>query len=149
MEAAAEEFIERGYEAARVSEVARRAGVTSGAVYARWRDKTEVMVAALDYIFEQILPNRRLETLEGEMQPPDLIVMLGECLLEHHHRREVLVQVFGSARNNEDIRHCLQRFLNEEADEISRIIDQGKQDGFADPRFSTAAMSLLCQATAL
>ena len=149
LEAAAEEFIERGYEAARVSEVARRAGVTSGAAYARWRDKTEVMVAALDYIFEQILPNRRLETLEGEMQPPDLIVMLGECLLEHNDRREVLVQVFGSARNNEKIRHCLQRFLNEEADEISRIIDQGKQDGFADPQLSTAAMSLLCQATAL
>ena len=150
MEAAAEEFIGRGYEAARVSEVARRAGVTSGAVYARWRDKTEVMVAALDYIiFEQMLPSRRLETLEDEMQPPDLIVMLGESLLEHNERREVLVQVFGSARNNEEIRHCLQRFLNEEADQISRIIDRGKQDGFADPQLSTAAMTLLCQATAL
>ena len=149
MEAAADEFIERGYDAARVTDVARRVGVTSGAVYARWRDKTEMLIAALDHVFAQILPCRRIETFEGEMQPPDLIVMLGESLLEHNQRREVLVQVFGSARNNEEIGHCLRRFLNEEADEISRIIDAGKQDGFADPQLSTAAMTLLCQAIGL
>ena len=149
LEAAAEEFIERGYDAARVADIARRAGVTTGAVYARWRDKTEVMVAALDYIFVQILPSRRLKNLEGEMQPPDLIVLLGESLLERNDQREVLVQVFGSARNNEEIRYCLQRFLNEEADQVSLIIDEGKQAGFTDPQLSTAAMTLLCQAAAL
>ena len=36
LEVAAKEFIERGYEAARVSDIARRAGVTTGAIYARW-----------------------------------------------------------------------------------------------------------------
>ena len=149
MEAAAEEFIERGYDAARVTDVARRVGVTSGAVYARWRDKTELMVAALDYIFAQILPSRRVEASGSEMQPPDLSAMLGASLLERNELREVLVQVFGSARNNEDIRRCLQEFLDEEADQVSRIIDAGKQDGFADPQLSTAAMTLLCQAVGL
>ena len=149
LEAAAAEFIERGYDAARVADIARRAEVTTGAVYARWRNKTEMMVAALDHIFAHLLPGTRFDSFPSEAQPPDLITMLGESLLEHNQLREVLVQVFGSARNNEEIRRCLQRFINEEADQVKSIVEQGRQGGFVDSRFSTASITLLSQAAAL
>lgn len=63
LEAAAAEFVEHGYDRAVVSDIARRAGVTTGAVYARWPHKSDVMVAALDRIFDEILPEQRIKDL--------------------------------------------------------------------------------------
>ena len=54
-------FVEHGFDAARVSAIARRAGLTSGAVYARWPTKSDVMAAALDYVFHKILPASRVK----------------------------------------------------------------------------------------
>ena len=142
--------MQRGYDAARVSEIARRASLTPGAVYARWRNKSETIVAGLDHIFEQILPDRKLgEDNEGNFSPPESIAALGAKLLVFDERRDVMTQVFGSARNNAGIQECLTRFLNEEADQFSRMIDRCKEEGLADPELSTAAMALICQAIAL
>ena len=150
LEAAAREFVEHGFDAARVSAIARRAGLTSGALYARWPTKTDVMVAALDHIFEQSLPaNRIKESGVDGMKAPDMIETLGASLLEVDDSRDVLVQVFGSARNNEQIKECLLKFLNQDAQQISEIIEEGKQAGFVDPELSTAAISLMCRAAAL
>ena len=150
LEAAASEFVEHGFDAARVSAIARRAGLTSGAVYARWPTKTDVMVAALDYIFQQSLPANRIKKsgVDG-MRAPDMIETLGASLLEPDASRDVLVQVFGSARNNEKIRECLLRFLNQDAQQVTDIIEEGKQAGFVDPGLSTAAVSLMCRSAAL
>ena len=147
LELAAEEFIERGHELARVSDIARRAGLTTGAVYGRWPHKTDVMVAALDHIFEQILPERRLKGEGADtMKPPDMMERLGDSLLSMDERRDVLVQVFGSARNNDAIRERLQDFLNEEARQLGHVIEEGKEAGFCDPAYSTAAITFLSQA---
>lgn len=150
MDAAAEEFLARGYEAARVSDIARRCGVTTGAVYARWRGKSEVLVAALDHVFHQILPEQRLKSLgEAGTRPDDMMTVLGASLVASNDLRDVMVQVFGSARNNEAIRASLRRFLNEEADQLSSIIETGKDLELCDPDLSTAALSLLSQAIGL
>ena len=147
LEQAAEEFIERGYELARVNDIARRAGLTAGAVYGRWPHKTDVMVAALDYIFEQILPEGRIKGAGADaMKPPDIMERLGDSLLSMDKRRDVLVQVFGSARNNDAIRERLQEFLDEEARQLGHVIDEGKEAGFCDPAYSTAAVAFLSQA---
>ena len=139
--------MEHGYEAARVTSIARRVGLTAGAVYARWPHKSDVMVAALDHIFQQILPERRLkELVAGETKSPDMMALLGESLLTRDESRDVMVQVFGSARNNADVRDCLQAFLNEEAQQLSRLIEEAKDADLCDSAFSTAAIALLCQA---
>ncbi len=142
--------MEHGFDAARVSAIARRAGLTSGAVYARWPTKSDVMAAALDYIFQTILPASRIkESGVDGMRPPDVMETLGTRLLEADESRDVLVQVFGSARNNEKIRECLLEFLNQDLQQIAAIVEEGKQAGFVDPELSTAAMALMCRATAL
>ena len=150
LDAAAEEFLERGYEAARVSEIARRAGVTTGAVYGRWRNKSEVLVAALGHVFEQILPEQRIKS-SGAIgtRPDEMISILGASLVAPNELRDVMVQVFGSARTNPAIRLSLGQFLNEEADQLRGIIEVGKNADLCDPDISTAAISLLCQAVGL
>jgi AcrR family transcriptional regulator len=42
--AAAEVFAERGYEGAALADIARRAGLTTGAVYSRFRNKAELLL---------------------------------------------------------------------------------------------------------
>ena len=147
LEAAAEEFIVRGYEAARVNDIARRVGVTAGAVYGRWPHKTDVLVAALEYTLEKILPEHELSNLGGaDAGSLDQLALLGTNLLASNPHKDVVTQVFGSARNNEAIRECLLEHLDEDADQLSRIVDQMKHDGFVDAGYSTTAIAFLCQA---
>ena len=147
LEAAAAEFVEYGYDKAVVSRVARRAGVTVGAVYSRWPTKSEVMVAALDYIFERLLPERRMNELGlVGMTTPEIMELWGMSLLSSNAVQDVLIQVFSGARNNPAIQARLQKFLNDQADHVSRLIEKGKHEGFHDPDLSTVAVTLLCQA---
>ena len=147
LEAASREFIERGYEAARVNEIARRVGVTAGAVYGRWPHKTDVLVAAVEYTLEKTLPEHELGNLGGaDAGSFDKLALLGTNLLAFNPYKDVVTQVFGSARNNEAIRECLLEHLDEDADQLSRIVDQMKHDGFVDPGYSTTAIAFLCQA---
>ncbi len=44
--AAIQVFVEQGYEQARVQDIARAAGLTTGAIYANFRDKRELRLAA-------------------------------------------------------------------------------------------------------
>jgi AcrR family transcriptional regulator len=48
VEAALEEFTTRGYEAATVAGIAERAGVTTGAVYAHFASKLDLLLASVD-----------------------------------------------------------------------------------------------------
>lgn len=150
LEAASREFMERGYEAARVSSIARRAGLTPGAVYARWPTKSDVIVAALEYIFERTLLSRRLKDAGVDsMRSQDMLEILGANLLVDGDTRDVMVQVFSSARNNEDIRECLRQYLHRRAQEIYDIFADSQEAGLVDPELSAAAISLMGQAAGI
>jgi TetR/AcrR family transcriptional repressor of uid operon len=47
VEAAAEVFSERGYDGAGVHQIARRAGLTTGAIYSRFSGKAELLAEAI------------------------------------------------------------------------------------------------------
>ena len=40
----------------------------------------------------------------------------------------------------------LQRFLTDQADQLSQIVERGKDEGFCDPELRAVALTLLCQA---
>lgn len=146
LDAAAAEFVEHGYDKAVVSDIARRAGVTTGAVYARWPHKSDVMVAALDRIFEEILPEQRIKDFGLDALPvDDIFVLWGAYLMSSDATQDVLVQVFGSARNNPAVQERLQRFLGDQADQLGHLVERGKQEGIFDPELSTAAVTLVIQ----
>ena len=147
LDAAATEFVEYGYEAAVISRVARRAGVTVGAVYSRWPTKTEVMVAALDHIFERLLPSERMQQLNvAELPTPAVLELWSAHLLSSDAVQDVLIQVFGSARNHPAVRERLQRFLNDQSDQLTYLIEKGKTEGPHNAALSTVAVTLMCQA---
>ena len=147
LEAASEEFIEHGYAGARVAEVGRRAGMTTGAIYSRWPRKPDLFVAALEHALQEISLEHMLEQYgAADTGPREAFEVLGAHLLSCTERRPVLFHAFASARNNEDLRPILARFLNAETDKMRRIIDDAKAVGLADPELCTVAMSVLCHA---
>ena len=48
IEAAADVFAEKGYEGAGVQEIARRAGLTTGAIYSRFSGKADLLAATIE-----------------------------------------------------------------------------------------------------
>ena len=147
LDSAASEFVEYGYDRAVVSRIARRAGVTTGAIYARWANKSDIMVAALDHLFNQILPDQRIKDFGLADRPPsEIFALWGASLLRRDSAQDVLVQSFGSARNSAEVRERLQVFLNQQADQVSNLVERGKEEGRCDPGVDTVAATLLLQA---
>ena len=150
VEAAAAEFIERGYDAAVISNIARRAGVTPGAIYPRWPHKSDLMVAALDHIFDQLLPEQRMKDMGiAGLSASDILALWASNALTSDDLQDVLVQVFGSARNNAAVRERLERFLNDQADEFHSLVERAKDEGFCDPDLDSVAVTLLLQAAGI
>ena len=150
LEAAAAEFIERGYDAAVISNIARRAGVTPGAIYPRWPHKSDLMVAALDLIFEQLMPEQRMKEMGiAGMSTSDVLALWASNVLTSDDLQDVLVQVFGSARNNAAVRERLERFLNDQADQLHNIVERAKDEGLCDPDLDSVAVTLLLQAAGI
>ncbi|MXZ94429.1 MAG: TetR/AcrR family transcriptional regulator [Acidimicrobiaceae bacterium] len=147
VEAAAAEFVERGYDGAVISDIARRAGVTPGAIYPRWPHKSDLMAAAVDHLLEQLQPERRLQDLGlAELTVPEIFAAWGMYLLTSDSVKEPLNQVFGSARNNVEIQQILQSFLDEQAEQLHGLVERAKDEGSFDPEHDTASIALMIQA---
>lgn len=147
LDAAVAEFVERGYEGALISNIARRAGVTTGAVYARWRGKNDVLVSALDHILEQLLPDRRIRDYGLDELPVSAMMEAWiSSLLTSDGTKGILVQLYGSARSSPELEVRLQRFLNTQADQLGRLAERGVEEGFLDPELSAVATTRLIQA---
>lgn len=147
VEAAAAEFIERGYDGAVISNIARRAGVTPGAIYPRWPHKSDLMVAAVEHLLEQLLPERRLQDMGlTELTAPEIFELWGASLLTSDSVRDVLNQVFGSARNNPAIQQLLQHFLDEQADQLRALVERAADEGALDAEHDVASVTLMIHA---
>ncbi len=147
LDAAANVFVNQGYDKAVVSDIARRAGVTTGAVFGRWANKSDMMAAAAEHIFEQSLPEQRMAELGISDQPViDALSAWAVNLLRGDEAQDVLVQAFASARNNDAIRERLSSFLDEQADQLARLVKRGRAETPIDDKYTTVAVALLIQA---
>lgn len=148
LDAAVEVFGERGFEAARVHEVARRCGMTTGAVYSRWPTKLDLFLAVVEYVS----PQRMLFMVGStDMSTEDKFATLGANLLSTsgHQFRDVMLEAFVTARRDESLAALVSASLAAEATFLSAMIAEGKESGLIDPSLSTEAMVLFCQALGL
>ena len=84
--AAVDEFAARGYAGARVAEIARRAGVTTGAIYSRYRGKAELLAEAIEWAtddeFDRLFTDHRFA---GRME--DILRIAGQHLIVRRRLR--------------------------------------------------------------
>ncbi len=68
LDCAARLFLDDGFDAVSIDEISRRSGVAKRFIYARFRDKSELFVAAISHFFQA-----RLEPLHTSAPPPENI----------------------------------------------------------------------------
>ncbi|MBZ5762616.1 TetR/AcrR family transcriptional regulator [Rhizobium sp. VS19-DR104.2] len=133
LDAAFEEFVERGYVATRVEDIAERVGVTKGTIYVYFETKEELFSATINHIstpFEDILTSGR--KLEGncENRLRTLIEILYDNFLGSRRMRELLRFVIAEGtRFPHVIDENHRRFIEPLISFAQSIIDEGQRNG--------------------
>lgn len=153
VEAAAEVFSERGYDGAGVQEIARRAGLTTGAIYGRYSGKAELLREAiearstdeLDELFNQ-------HRFEGHVS--DVIKVAGSHLVERGEDDDrtgsaLLLEAFVAARRDPDIRVAVKGLIEDRASRLAEIVEAAKADGSMGADVDTDAAVRFCHAVGL
>ena len=150
LRAAIDEFVEKGLDRAGVAAIARRAGVTTGAIYSRWTGKQEMMLDAVDEVMSLHLS--QLLTSLPDPTAPEILASLGADLVDpvgDPVSDAILSEAFTVARRDPAFAAMLQRRLIDQEGRLALVIEEGKVAGVIDPTLSTDAVVVLCHAIAL
>ncbi len=141
-------FAERGLDKAGVAAIARRAGVSTGAIYSRWAGKQEMLLDALDLVMTAELS--RLLTADGDASVADILESLGADLLVREHATDaLLMEAVSAAHRDPEFRTMLNVRFAEQEERLAVMVDQGKASGVIDPALPTDALVALCHAISL
>ena len=105
LEAAARVFARRGYDGASISEITSEAGLTSGAVYARYGSKAELFNATLE-----VYAARDLDQLIGRhgAELMDTLTALGSTIDQREETEaSLLISAIVAARNDPEVARLL------------------------------------------
>jgi AcrR family transcriptional regulator len=148
--AACAEFAERGYAGARVAEIARRAGVTTGAIYSRYRGKAELLAAALiDGANDELDALFADHRFEGRME--DILRIAGSHLVDRTDSPApgMLFEAFAAARHEPDVAELLRAGMAERRRQLGEIVEAAKASGGIDRAIDTTALVTFCHAVGL
>ena len=147
IKAAAEVFAERGYGGAGVSEIARRAGVTTGAIYSRYSGKSELLLEALKRSFLLHFGEAIASALRGENRAENFdqdavgirsIGLLAKDDLRDHDA--LFLEAVVASRRDEEIASMLSQRLETAGTFLAKQIDTQKANGPVDSSFDTDAL---------
>jgi TetR/AcrR family fatty acid metabolism transcriptional regulator len=93
LDAAIEVIAEKGFAQSRVSDIAARAGVADGTIYLYFKNKEQILMAAIDSAFGHFLAQARIE-LGQTTDPREQLHRLGRLHLETLGSRRSLAVVF-------------------------------------------------------
>lgn len=153
LEAAVTEFAHRGYAGARVAEIARRAGVTTGAIYSRYRGKSDLLAEAIELAtadeFDRLFTDHRFE---GRME--DILRIAGSHLIDREESSDpiqasapgLLLQAFASARQEVDVAILLHERMLERFQRLEQVVEAAKATGGIDPAIDTTSLVTFCYA---
>ena len=129
--AAVEVFVEQGYEGARLQDIARAAGLTTGAVYANFRGKDELLFAAIGARVGIEMDSLMASGLQRE--PRAFLELLGDHIVRPQRNPPLLIDAIAAARRDQDLAAALRdRFAARERVLVD-VVDRAKADGAIDP----------------
>jgi AcrR family transcriptional regulator len=129
--AAVEVFVEQGYEGARLQDIARAAGLTTGAVYANFRGKSELLFAAIGARAD--LEMDALLAATETHDPRALLEVLGDRLVAARRQPPLLVDAIAAARRDPALAAALRERLDARVDLLTEIVERAKSAGSLDP----------------
>ena len=139
LHAAAEVFAENGYEKAGVAEIARRAGVTTGAIYSRYSGKAELLIEAVDrHLLTQ------LHSLHSNATAIDVLCHLGDHLLDDlSDGTGLFLEAVVAAKRDPELAERLRHVLQSEENKLGQLIKE------ADPQQDVDQLALMRLAHAI
>ena len=139
--AAAEVFAEKGYDGAGVAEIARRAGLTTGAIYSRFTGKAELLAAAVqDSVPEQFRALFAESVQAG--RATDILQMVGEHLVSGPPtgRTDLLLEAVVAARRDPEVATGVRDALAARKARWAELIDSSKAVGAISGDVDTDAL---------
>lgn len=145
--AAIEVFVEQGYEQARVQDIARAAGLTTGAIYANFRDKRELLLAAIaDRSAAEV--GTLLEASDGT-PPRELLAAFGLRMAFREHDRPLLLDAVVASERDPQLATLLRDLIEQRHTHFAGLINHGKSDLTFDPAIDTDVLTRFCMTLAL
>jgi AcrR family transcriptional regulator len=126
--AAVELFAEQGYAGVRVRHIAARAGVTTGAIYAHYRDVASLLAdaagRAVDYAVQTIASHA----------PEEFATVLRRFVhasvdAELSQEQALLLEAFVAARRETRLREVLSAVMSERLEVLEQVIREAQQAG--------------------
>ena len=149
LRAAAQVFAEKGYEKAGVAEIARRAGVTTGAIYSRYGGKAELLLEAVDHH----VPDSIDSVLNGggnPGSPTEVLSMLGDHLLDPlDGGHGLFLEAIVAARRDPDLAERLRLRVEDEDRRLGKLVDEATSDGLFDADLDEQAIVRLAHSIGL
>lgn len=143
-------FEERGFDATRMSDIARAAGVSHGTVYTWFATKEDVLHAVINSVTE-----RMYEVLSTPdiTDPVERIAVANARYLEVHRSTARLMEVVAQAAVvDASFRAVLTGLRHTHVDRVAKTIAKLQKDGLAsrdlDPRVSAAALCVMVEGVA-
>jgi AcrR family transcriptional regulator len=144
VESAYELFVERGYGAVSVRDLARRTQVTSGALYGHFRNKADLLVAAIaDHIDEDLRANSGPDRLRGYLQRQ------WRSYRSRAGLRALLVEAAAAARIDPEVKRQLHALQTAKLDEWKEIYTRLQASEDLDPSVDMDAVVIMLWATEL
>ena len=122
LDAAIEEFGERGYHAASTASIAKRAGISQPYIYALFSDKRELFVAMHDRVVGRI-QDAFLEAARGAAGPEEALEAMGHAyrpLMEDRASLRAQLQCFAAAAGDPELREHVGARFKRLVDEVAR-----------------------------
>ena len=140
LNAAARVFATAGYEGATVAQIAREAGLSSGAIYAHYRSKAELLTAAV-----RAHTADEMTTLlaSGEVSGmADVIAALGTNLTRRSRKRgSLLVEAIVAARRDPDVAAALAGGVQQREARFATLLRDAQEAGEIDGDVSADAIA--------
>ena len=150
VQAAAEVFSEKGYDRAGVQEIARRAGLTTGAIYSRYSGKAELLLEAITASsndeFDALFADHRFDE-----RATDLLTTVGSHLVsrEAGWGEGLLLEAFVAARRDPEVAALLRAQVDERARRVAELVASAKANGGIDPDLDAFSIVRFCHAVGL
>jgi AcrR family transcriptional regulator len=148
--AAAEVFAEKGYDGAGVAEIARRAGLTTGAIYSRYSGKAELLAAAVqDSVPEQM--KQLLAESGPTCRATDILRAVGGHLVTRDPigRTDLLLEAVVAARRDPEVAALVHEALRARKARWAALIESSRARGELAGDVDTDALVHLAHAIGL
>ena len=145
--AAVDVFVDQGYEQARVQDIARRAGLTTGAIYANFRDKAELLFEAIgaraDTEMDALLSDSR------DRDGRELLELLGDRLVAARDQVPLLLDAIAAARRDDELGAVLRDRLDERERLVAELVVRAQHDGTVATDLDHATFARFCMTLAM